>query len=208
MLQSSENGWQNVRFSVDPTIRWRGREGRVRVDSRGSIAVPRTAAIWRKPGVGDDRSELLNRASDTCSRTRPVARATIVPGSPARSILCAQTTAWWSGNSIVSADRFRICCRSSPACGTETSRSARSPSRWTRLRRMANSSSVFSERSPSSSGRSPKTGYGLALPPLEGVVGAAAGRRRLVRISSRPSDPRPGDSGKTRLRCPLGGAAA
>ena len=34
------------------------------------------------------------------------------------------------------------------------------------------SSSVFSERSPSSSGRSPRSGYGLALPPLEGVVGA------------------------------------
>jgi hypothetical protein len=31
------------------------------VDSRGSIGVPRTAAIWRKPGVRDDRSELLNR---------------------------------------------------------------------------------------------------------------------------------------------------
>ena len=44
-----------------------------------------------------------------------MARATIVPGSPARSILCAQATAWWSGNSIVSADRFRIYCRSSPA---------------------------------------------------------------------------------------------
>jgi hypothetical protein len=49
------------------------------------------------------------------------------------------------------------------------------------------SSSVFSERSPSSSGRSPRSGYGLALPALEGVVGAVAGRRRLVRISSRPS---------------------
>jgi DNA invertase Pin-like site-specific DNA recombinase len=104
------------------------------------------------------------------------------PGLAARSILYAQATAWWSGNSIVSADRFRIYCRSSdrdqPA-GTETLRSAR---RWTRLRRMANSSSVFSERSPSSSGRSPRSGYGLALLPLEGVVGAAVGRRRLVRI--------------------------
>ena len=38
-----------------------GHEGPLRVDSRGSIAVPRTAAIWRKPGVRDDRSELLNR---------------------------------------------------------------------------------------------------------------------------------------------------
>jgi hypothetical protein len=36
-------------------------EGRLWVDSRGSIAVPRTAAIWRKPGVRNDRSELLNR---------------------------------------------------------------------------------------------------------------------------------------------------
>ena len=39
----------NGRFLVNPTIRWRGREGLLRAEPRGSIAVPRTAGIGALP---------------------------------------------------------------------------------------------------------------------------------------------------------------
>jgi hypothetical protein len=40
-----EKSGAKVRFLVDPTIGWRRHEWRFRVDSGGSIAVPRTAGI-------------------------------------------------------------------------------------------------------------------------------------------------------------------
>jgi hypothetical protein len=48
-------------FLVDPTSRWQGQEGQLRVDSGGLIAVGRMAALRRKPGVQGGRGELPSR---------------------------------------------------------------------------------------------------------------------------------------------------
>jgi hypothetical protein len=58
----------NVRYLADPTIRRRGRKGRVWIDSGDSIVAPRTAGIDGKRGVQGGQGEPLGRVDSRPSR--------------------------------------------------------------------------------------------------------------------------------------------